>query len=204
MTFKLASSQSCRPIATCNFWNCIYINYIEINISSSVVTAKFLMLRSETWKCLSYETAKIWNHSNDCYVFNYYSTSTLTTDTPSWIEELITPGLPLVFLISLDHIWILLVAHSEKFTLTSEFLIALSCLLANVHNSPRIEELVEISLMQHYHNGFLVFTSTFTSLWYIFHKIVKVIFKKNEKERNQNETFLWNGSNPSKGFPIQD
>lgn len=55
---------------------------------------------------------------------------------------------------------------------------------------PEQRTLVEISLMQHYHNGFLVFTSTFTSLWYIFHKIVNVIFKKNEKERNQNETFV--------------
>ena len=74
-------SQSCGPIATCNFWNLIYINCIEIKISSSVVTAKFLMLRSETWKWLSYETAKIWKHSNDCYVSNYYCTSALTTET---------------------------------------------------------------------------------------------------------------------------
>lgn len=133
-------SQSCGPLVACNFWNLIYINYIEIKISSSVVTAKFVMLWSERCKWLFYKTAKIWNHSNDCYVFNYYSTSTLATDTPNWTQDLTTPGLPLVFLISLDHIWILLIAHSEKFTLTSEFLVGLSCLLANVHNSPRIED----------------------------------------------------------------
>lgn len=33
-----------------------------------------------------------------------------------------------------------MVAHREKFTLTSGFLTALSCLLANVHNSLRTEE----------------------------------------------------------------
>lgn len=197
-------SQSYGPLAACNFWSLIDMNYIEIKISSTAVTAKFVMLRSETCKWLFYKTAEIWKLSNDRYVSSCYSTSTVL-QTPQaehrtrllrvFLESFLSLEItsrffwlltekslhwPLAFLQPCHVYWQMFIIHPEQ------------------------RNLVEISLKQHFHNGFLFFTSTFTSLWYIFHEIVKVIFEKIEKERNQNETFLWNGSNPSKSFPIQD